>query len=52
MTTRISYGVRLKSPPRNKGLVDLLLACPTKGWFEPMARLETTDGVEVVDRSC
>jgi AbrB family looped-hinge helix DNA binding protein len=30
---------------RNEGLVDLLLACPVKGWFRPMDRAETTDDV-------
>ena len=43
---RGEYRLRLKSPPRNEGLVDLLLACPTKDWFEPLARVETTDDVE------
>lgn len=29
----------------NVGLVKLLLACPAKGWFQPMDRSETTDDV-------
>jgi hypothetical protein len=28
--------------PRNDGLVDWLLACPEKGWFQPIAS-ESTD---------
>jgi AbrB family looped-hinge helix DNA binding protein len=32
---------------RNQGLVDLLLACPTKGWFVPIDRHETTDDIAV-----
>ena len=27
---------------RNEGLVKLLLACPVKGWFEPLGRSEPT----------
>ena len=27
---------------RNEGLVNLLLACPAKGWFKPLDRTETT----------
>lgn len=30
---------------RNEGLVQLLLACPVKGWFQPMDRSETTDDI-------
>jgi len=36
---RLDYGKYLltrKSPPPNQGLVDLLAACPLKGWFEPI----------------
>jgi AbrB family looped-hinge helix DNA binding protein len=32
---------------RNEGLVELLLSCPVKGWFKPVARTETTDDVGV-----
>ena len=31
---------------RNSGLVRLLLACPVKGWFKPVERTETTDGIQ------
>ena len=31
----------------NEGLVDLLLACPVKDWFEPMSRVETTDDIDL-----
>jgi len=37
------YLLKRMSPPRNEGLVDLLLACPVKDWFTPMDRSETTD---------
>jgi AbrB family looped-hinge helix DNA binding protein len=39
----------LKRQPRatNDGLVDLLLGCPRKGWFQPMERTVTTDVVSV-----
>jgi len=32
---------------RNEGLVQLLLACPVKGWFQPVQRTETTDEISV-----
>ncbi len=32
---------------RNEGLVELLLACPVKGWFVPANRRETTDDIAV-----
>jgi len=44
---RGEYRLRRKARRRNEGLVALLLACPVKGWFEPMDRSETTDDVEV-----
>jgi AbrB family looped-hinge helix DNA binding protein len=34
---------------RNLGLVQLLLACPVKGWFRPARRRETTDDISVPD---
>jgi AbrB family looped-hinge helix DNA binding protein len=39
------YRLSRKAHRRNTGLVDLLLACPAKGWFKPMDRAETTDHV-------
>ena len=30
---------------RNEGLVQLLLACPVKGWFQPADRTETTQDI-------
>lgn len=39
------YRLTRKSRPTNEGLVDLLLACPVKGWFKPLARTETTDDI-------
>jgi AbrB family looped-hinge helix DNA binding protein len=40
---------RLKRAARrpNEGLVELLLACPIKGWFEPLDRTATTDDLDV-----
>ena len=39
------YRLTRKAPRRNAGLVNLLLACPAKGWFSPVDRTETTDAV-------
>jgi AbrB family looped-hinge helix DNA binding protein len=39
------YRLTRKARRRAAALVDLLLACPTKGWFQPMDRRETTDDV-------
>lgn len=39
------YLLKRRTRPRNKGLVKLLLACPVKGWFNPMDRTETTDNI-------
>ncbi len=36
------YLIERRSAPKNPGLVDLLLACPQKGWFEPVTS-ESTD---------
>jgi AbrB family looped-hinge helix DNA binding protein len=44
---RGEYRLRRTARRRNEGLVDLLLACPVKGWFEPMERTETTDDLDV-----
>jgi AbrB family looped-hinge helix DNA binding protein len=44
---RGEYRLKRTAHRRNEGLVDLLLACPVKGWFEPMDRTETTDSIDV-----
>jgi len=43
---RGDYRIKRREPPSNEGLVDLLLACPVKGWFRPMDRTETTDEID------
>jgi len=43
---RGEYRLKRKERRRNEGLVKLLLACPVKGWFEPMERKETTDDIK------
>jgi AbrB family looped-hinge helix DNA binding protein len=43
---RGEYRLKRKERRRNEGLVKLLLACPVKGWFEPMDRTETTDDIK------
>jgi AbrB family looped-hinge helix DNA binding protein len=40
---RGEYRLRRKEPRPNEGLVDLLRACPVKGYFVPLPRAETTD---------
>jgi AbrB family looped-hinge helix DNA binding protein len=42
---RSQYLLRRKTHRPNEGLVKLLLACPVKGWFQPMGRTETTDDI-------
>ena len=42
---RGEYRLTRKENGRNQGLVALLLACPVKGWFEPLVRNETTDDI-------
>ena len=44
---RGEYRLKRTAPPRNDGLVKLLLACPAKGWFEPLDRGETTDDIDL-----
>ena len=44
---RGEYRLRRTARRKNEGLVELLLACPVKGWFEPMERAETTDDIDV-----
>jgi AbrB family looped-hinge helix DNA binding protein len=43
---RGEYLLKRKEPRRNEGLLELLLACPVKGWFKPMDRSETTDDID------
>jgi AbrB family looped-hinge helix DNA binding protein len=43
---RGEYHLKRKERRRNEGLVKLLLACPVKGWFQPMDRTETTNDIE------
>ncbi len=43
---RGEYLLKRKERRRNEGLVDLLLACPVKGWFRPLDRTETTDNIK------
>jgi AbrB family looped-hinge helix DNA binding protein len=43
---RGEYRLKRQEPRHNEGLVDLLLACPVKGWFQPLDRTETTDDVK------
>ena len=44
---RGEYRLKRKERRRNEGLVKLLLACPVKGWFEPINRKETTNDIKV-----
>ena len=44
---RGEYRLRRTARRRNEGLVELLLACPVKGWFQPLERIETTDDIEI-----
>jgi len=39
---RGEYRLKLLDPPRNRGVVDWLLACPEKGYFVPIES-ESTD---------
>ncbi len=43
---RGEYLLKRKERRRNEGLVKLLLACPVKGWFQPIDRTETTDDIK------
>lgn len=38
------YLLKKTSEPNNQGLVEWLLSCPEKGWFEPI-RSESTDAL-------
>ncbi|MFM1919245.1 MAG: hypothetical protein RLZZ303_879 [Candidatus Hydrogenedentota bacterium] len=39
------YLLELKSKPPNEGLLDILLSCPVKDWFEPVERTQNTDDI-------
>jgi AbrB family looped-hinge helix DNA binding protein len=45
---RINRGEYLLKRARRggEGLVDWLLSCPDKGWFQPFDRTETTDQIK------
>ncbi len=43
---RGEYRLKRKARRRNEGLVELLLACPVKGWFKPMDRSKTTGDIK------
>jgi len=40
------YAVRRVRQRPNKGLIDLLLACPVKGFLEGIGNKETTDDIK------
>ena len=40
------YRLKRKRRRNNEGLVDWLLGCPEKGWFQPLDRTETTDDIK------
>ena len=44
---RGEYVLRRTTRRRNEGLVQLLLDCPLKGWFQPADRKETTRDIFV-----
>ncbi len=46
---RGEYVLRRKAGPRNAGLVDLLLSCPVKDWFEALDRSASTDAFASVE---
>jgi len=44
---RGEYRLKRIERRRNQGLVQLLLACPVKGWFQPIDRSESIDDISV-----
>lgn len=42
---RGEYLLKRRTRRRNEGLVELLLACPAKGWFKPARRTEAIDHI-------
>jgi AbrB family looped-hinge helix DNA binding protein len=43
---RGEYRLKRVKRRRNEGLVDWLLSCPEKGWFQPLDRTETTNDIK------
>ncbi len=43
---RGEYRLTRKKGRPNEGLVDWLLSCPEKDWFQPLDRTETTDDIK------
>lgn len=46
---RGEYRLKVGEPPEaaaGKSWVDVLLACPVKGWYEPQEKTETTDDLK------
>lgn len=43
------YQLTRKPPEKSATFVDLLLACPEKGWFVPPSRHISTDDVQVAE---
>ena len=41
------YKLTRAAPPRNHGLVKLLLACPVKDWFQAAERTESTNDLRI-----
>ncbi len=41
---RGEYRLAVADPPKNQGLLSMLLACPVKGWFVPIES-ESTDSL-------
>ena len=44
---RGQYLLKRTTRKRNAGLVQLLLSCPAKNWFQPFDRTETTDDINL-----
>jgi AbrB family looped-hinge helix DNA binding protein len=44
---RGEYRLKRKTRRRNEGLVDWLLRCPEKGWFQQLEFTETTDDIKI-----
>jgi len=41
------YRLKRAAAQPNAGLVQLLLECPVKGWYQPFDRSETTDDLQL-----